>query len=178
MDSRMGARLEDDLAKSACHEQTGGVPNGGMAVRVRAKCAGAWLCGGRGGSKGWEGMVREATVTSLEKASNSAFSLIGPETLKNYSKTGRRTRSRNFARAAPDLSGDGRSILLGKRGTCRASSVAGSIRRRSSLDPVKLAATADGEASLSAYCPEAGIPPSMANCRDELRTGQLLRPRP
>ena len=84
MDSRMVARLEEDLAKSACHEQTGGVLNGGMAVRVRAKCAGAWLCGGRGGSKGWEGMVREATVTSLEKASNSAFSLIGPETLKNW----------------------------------------------------------------------------------------------
>ena len=100
MDSRMVVRLEEDLAKSACHEQTGGVLNGGMAVRVRAKCAGAWLCGGRGGSKGWEGMVREATVTSLEKASNSAFSLIsGPR----RSKTGRRTRSRNFARAAPDL---------------------------------------------------------------------------
>ena len=32
----------------------------------------------------YEAVVREATVTSLEKASNSAFSLIGPETLKNW----------------------------------------------------------------------------------------------
>ena len=40
--------------------------------------------GWRVGSRGKEGMVRVATLTSLEKRSNSEYISIGPETMKNW----------------------------------------------------------------------------------------------
>ena len=70
------------------------------------------------------------------------------ELLDGARSCGRRKRARNGARSrnsallATDLSGDGSSSLLGKRGTRRASSVAGSDRRGSSLDRGQLAPTA------------------------------------
>ena len=82
MDSRMVARLEVDLAKAACHEQTGGVLNDATGVRVRAQCAGGRLGGWKGGSEGVEAMVRVSPVTSLGKVSNSTFSLVCPKTPK------------------------------------------------------------------------------------------------
>ena len=84
MGSRSMSKLEIEDPKSACHGQTGGWPNGELGECGRGKCGCGCLRGWRVGSRCEEGIVRKVTVTSLEKASNSAFSLIGPETLKNW----------------------------------------------------------------------------------------------
>ena len=77
-----GSQAQSRSRVSACHEQTGGVPNDALGVRVRAQCAGGRLGSWKGGSEGAEAMVLEATVTSLEKVSNSTFSLVCPKTPK------------------------------------------------------------------------------------------------
>ena len=58
------------------------MPNDALGVRVRAQCAGGRLGGWKGGSEGVEAMVRVSPVTSLEKVSNSTFSLVCPKTPK------------------------------------------------------------------------------------------------
>ena len=73
------ARREIEDPKSACHGQTGGWPNGELGECGRGKCGCGCLRGWRVGSRGKEGMVRVATLTSLEKRSNSEYISIGPE---------------------------------------------------------------------------------------------------
>ena len=75
-------RIEDP--KSACHGQTGGWPNGELGECGRGKYGCGCLRGWRVGSRVKEGMVRVATLTSLEKRSNSEYISIGPETMKNW----------------------------------------------------------------------------------------------
>ena len=77
-----GSQAQSRSRVSACHEQTGGVPNDATGLRVRAQCAGGRLGGWKGGSEGVEAMVRVSPVTSLEKVSNSTFSLVCPKTPK------------------------------------------------------------------------------------------------
>ena len=84
MDIRIMAWLEVEDPKVSCHGQTGAWPNGERVECGQRKCGGGCLRGWRVGSRCEEVIVRKAPVTSLEKASNSAFSLIGPETLKNW----------------------------------------------------------------------------------------------
>ena len=84
MGSRSMSKLEIEDPKSACHGQTGGWPNGELGECGRGKCGCGCLRGWRVGSRGKEGMDRVATVTSLEKRSNSAFGWSGPETLQNW----------------------------------------------------------------------------------------------
>ena len=93
MGSRGMSKLEIEDPKSACHGQTGGWPNGELGECGRGKYGCGCLSGWRVGSRVKEGMVRVATLTSLEKRSNLEYISIGPETIK----TGRRTRSRNSA---------------------------------------------------------------------------------
>ena len=83
MDIRFMAWLEVEDPKLACHGRTGAWPNGERVECGQRKCEGGCLRGWRVGSRCEEVIVRKVTVTSLEKASNSSFSLIGPETLNN-----------------------------------------------------------------------------------------------
>ena len=153
--SKLKIRNRPATAKQEGGQTVNWVNAGGESADVDACGAGEWVQGVR---KGWF----ECARSPPSKRGRTRLSAgLGPR----RSKTGRRARSRNSALAAADLSGDGRSSLLEKRGTCRASSVAGSTRRESSLDPGKLAATAHAMAPFSASRAEAGISPGMANCR-------------
>ena len=70
-------------------------------------------------------MVRQRTLTSLQKMRHRYLVIIGPETPKTLKED---SRSRNPALAATDMSGDDRSILLDKNGMRRASSGSGSTK--------------------------------------------------
>ena len=161
----------------ACHGQTEGCATGmwfecgpGESVLVGA----GWRVGGECADGLRKGRFDGRRLPRSRTGRTAELAPSGPR----RSKTRRTARSRNSARAADDLSGDGSSSLLGKGGMRRASSVAGSIRRGSSLDPGSLAASAHAVAPFSASRAEVGTPRGMTSCRYRLQARQPPRPRP